>query len=146
MTIIDLTGAWRLQSWTIEYPDTGRHSKPFGSNPEGIIVYSAAGWMTAAIARGQRDPLPADQALRELPAEQLAEAYTSYFHYAGPYYIKGSTVFHSVAMSLNPNMVGTEQVREIKLQGDSLELRGIESIEGRSRNHSLLWQRITSTP
>ena len=143
MTIIDLTGAWRLQSWTIEYPDTGQHSTPFGSNPEGILAYTSDGWMTAAIARGQRDPMPAHQALRTLPTEQLAEAYTSYFHYAGPYNIKGSTVFHSVAMSLNPNMVGTEQVREINLQGDALELSGVETIKGRSRNHRLIWQRIT---
>lgn len=136
-----LLGTWCLQSWTINYANSDRVSEPFGAKPEGIIVYTAAGWMNAAICRSGRDLFPEKKALRLLPADQLASAYTSYFHYAGPYRIEGQSVIHTVAMSLNPNFVGSEQVRQFVFDGDQLTLSGEETIDGQLRLHYLVWQR-----
>ena len=53
-----LVGAWQLVSWTIEYPASGRVTQPFGPEPEGLLVYSADGHMSAAIQRpGRRAPV-----------------------------------------------------------------------------------------
>src|SRR5690606_19166642 len=49
-----LVGAWRLVSWTIEYPASGRVTQPFGAVPEGLLMYSADGHMSAALQRPGR--------------------------------------------------------------------------------------------
>lgn len=136
-----LLGRWQLESWTISYEGSDRVIKPFGSKPQGMITYTP-GWMNAAIAVNDREPFPEGTALRSLAPEQLAKAYTSYFHYAGPYRIEGDTVIHSVVMSLNPNFVGTEQVRKMQFDGNYLTLSGEETIKGQRRLNTLCWQRV----
>ena len=137
-----LLGTWRLLSWTITNDEGQVVSEPFGSSPEGLLVYTEAGWMTAAICRNARELFPQQKSLRSLDAELLAKAYTSYFHYAGPFSIDGESVTHTVALSHNPNFVGTEQVRRFVLDGDRLTLSGEEPVGPQTRYHKLQWQRL----
>ena len=137
-----LLGTWRLLSWTITNDEGQVVSEPFGSSPEGLLVYTEAGWMTAAICRNTRELFPEQKSLRSLDAELLAKAYTSYFHYAGPFSIDGESVIHTVALSHNPNFVGTEQVRRYVLDGDRLILSGEEPVGQQTRYHKLQWQRL----
>ena len=136
-----LLGTWQLHSWNISYENSDQVVEPFGRKPQGMITYTE-NWMSAAIAVNDRELFPPDSALRSLSSEQLAKAYTSYFHYAGPYRIEGDAVIHSVVMSLNPNFVGTEQVRQMQFDGDYLTLSGEETIKGQQRVHTLRWQRV----
>ena len=76
-----------------------------------------------------------------MPPELLVNSYRSYFHYAGHWRIEGESVIHCVTLSLNPNMVGTEQVRHMHFSGSELTLTGIENIGRQQRRHVLLWQR-----
>ncbi len=62
-------------------------------------------------------------------------------HYAGPFRMEGDSVIHEVAHALNPNMVGTEQLRHIDLRGDELTLRGVEDLGSRKRLHEVDWRR-----
>ncbi|GAB5415156.1 MAG: hypothetical protein Cons2KO_27590 [Congregibacter sp.] len=140
LTAQDLVGAWHLESWTMDVDGSPRQY-PFGETPTGIIAYTADGWMTAAIHRDGRDLLPAGQAFRRISEDLLAQAYLSYFHYAGRYRIEGDTVFHDVTQSLNPNFVGTQQERQVDLQGDVLRLSGEEPVGGKLRQHVLTWHR-----
>lgn len=137
-----LLGSWRLKAWAISYADSDKVSYPFGASPNGIIVYTAEGWMNAAIGRGDRALFPEGKALRSLPADRLAEAYSSYFHYAGIYRIERDMVIHTVEMSLNPNFVGTEQLRKMVFEGDQLTLSGEETLNSQLRQHRLIWGRI----
>ncbi len=52
-------------------------------------------------------------------------------------------VIHDVRHAMNPNLIGTRQVRSISLDGDSLELGAMEQLEtpGTSRRHRILWRR-----
>jgi len=144
ITTADITGAWQLQSWLIHYSDGRDLGTPFGKQPVGLLLYSPDGWMSATVHRSNRDLLPTDCSPRDLASKLIARAYWSYFHYAGPWRIEGDKVIHSVRHSLNPAMVGTEQVRHMVLEEPVLTLTGIEAIRNESRRHELVWRRAQS--
>ena len=71
----DLLGSWHLLSWTLTYPNSSRVELPFGKSPTGLLIYSADGWMSAAISRSERPLLDENSSPRELPARVLANAW-----------------------------------------------------------------------
>jgi hypothetical protein len=137
-----LVGAWRLLSWTIEYPATGRVTRPFGSTPEGLLLYSADGYMSAVMQRPGRSRLSRADPHAVSDAEKAA-AFAGYLHYAGTWHVADGRVVHDVSLAMNPNLVGTRQVRSISLAGDALELGAEEVLEtpGQSRRHRIAWRR-----
>jgi Lipocalin-like domain len=138
----DLVGSWQLESWTIGYSDREDFSYPFGENPQGLLIYSEDGWMSAAINGRDRAPFPADISPRSVPQEAVFAAYNSYFHYAGRYRIIDADVVHYVSQSLNPNFPGTEQLRHAELDGSTLVLSGKDQAGEVTRFHSLVWHRV----
>ena len=138
----DLVGTWKLESWTIGYSDRDTFSYPFGEDPQGLLIYSAEGWMSASIARHERAPFPETENFRKLADDLKAQAFSSYFHYAGRYRVANGDVTHYVSQSLNPNFPGTEQLRHAELDGHTLVLSGKELVGDVTRFHSLVWHRI----
>ena len=138
---VDIEGAWQLQSWLIHYSDGREPGAPFGSNPGGQLLYSPDGWMSATVHRNHRTAFPVGLSPRKLDHALIAEAYWSYFHYAGKWRIEGDAVIHSVLHSLNPAMVGTEQFRYMTLESARLILTGLEPVAGGERTHELVWHR-----
>ena len=63
----DLLGAWRLESWTVGYSDRDDFSYPYGEDPQGLLVYSDDGWMSACIARRDRALFPDNVNYRKIP-------------------------------------------------------------------------------
>ena len=142
-----LIGTWRLVRWEITYDDGRPESLPFGVDATGLILYSGDGTMNACIARGKRPVLSSDSVRSAPEAERLA-AFESYFQYAGPYAIHGEPgrqqVVHSVTHALNPNFVGTQQVRDMTFADDgTLTLSASDTVPGTSvaRHHRLIWRR-----
>ena len=137
-----LVGTWRLVSWTIEYPASGRVTRPFGPRPEGLLLYAADGHMSAVMQRPGRarlsraDPGAVDDA-------EKAAAFAGYLHYAGTWHVAGGCVVHAVELAMNPNLIGTLQRRRIALSGDALELAADEPLEtpGATRHHRIAWRR-----
>lgn len=142
----DLLGAWHLESWTISYSNSDRITHPFGESPVGMIVYTNDDWMSASINRSDRDLLPTAMAFRRIDEAALADAYRSYFHYAGRYVVRDDVVIHTVTQSLNPNFVGSEQLRNAELTGQALLLSGKEDVAGETRTHRLTWHRRPKSP
>jgi hypothetical protein len=142
-----LVGAWRLVSWTIEYSATGRVTQPYGAAPEGLLVYSADGHMSAAMQRPGRVQLSRADPHAVSDAEK-ATAFAGYLHYAGTWSVAGGNVIHVVELALNPNLIGTRQVRKVTLAGDALELGAEEPLEtpGQSRRHRIAWCRARGRP
>ena len=136
----DFIGAWGLVDWRIEYSDGGV-TRPFGEAAEGYIVYSANGIMTASIAKGDRARFGQANA-RNATLDQKGQAFDSYFHYAGPWQVDGDEVVHSVTMSLNPDMTGTDQRRlAVFDSAGGLTLSANEPLkDGASRHHILQWK------
>jgi len=137
-----LVGAWRLESWTIEYPSSGRVTQPFGAVPEGLLVYSADGHMSAAMQRHGRARLSRADPNAVADAEKAA-AFSGYLHYAGTWSVADGRVVHAVELAMNPNLIGTRQVRHVALDGDRLELGAEEPLEspGQIRRHRIVWRR-----
>lgn len=140
----DLAGTWQLESWTIGYSDRDELTAPFGEEPEGLLLYTADGWMSASICRPDRRPFPADASPRSIGDDLKAEAYGSYFHYAGRYRVQDGDVIHYVSQSLNPNFPGSEQLRHAELDGQTLVLSGKDEVRGVTRFHSLVWHRVSN--
>ncbi|MDH3992407.1 MAG: lipocalin-like domain-containing protein [Gammaproteobacteria bacterium] len=141
----DLQGTWQLESWTIGYSDRDDFTYPYGEDPQGLLLYTNDGWMSASIARHERAPLPEDVSFRKIPDELRADAFASYFHYAGRYRVVDGDVIHYVSQSLNPNFPGTEQVRHAELDGQTLVLSGKDQVGEVVRFHSLVWHRLAAT-
>jgi len=142
-----LLGSWRLQRWDISYSDGRAPTYPYGADATGLIVYSGDGWMNACIARGQRPRLSSDS-VRHAPEAQRLAAFESYFSYAGRYTLREHhgqpQVVHAVTMSLNPNFVGTQQVRNMQFDAEGqLTLSADDTAPGCDvvRHHRLLWRR-----
>lgn len=130
-----LHGTWHLVAW--EIVQDGRATQPFGEGATGMILYTADGFMSASISAAGRVPLSTGNP-RSAPLAEQAAALTSYFHYAGRYEIlDGPRVVHRVTQSLNPGFVGTEQVRDIALSGETLILSADEG----PRHHRITWRR-----
>ena len=141
----DLQGTWQLESWTIGYSDRDDFTYPYGEDPQGLLLYTNDGWMSASIARHERAPLPEGVSFRKIPDELRADAFASYFHYAGRYRVVDGDVIHYVSQSLNPNFPGTEQVRHAELDGQTLVLSGKDQAGEVVRFHSLVWHRLSAT-
>ena len=153
MTKLDntLPGTWHLMRWEIAYGDGRAATLPFGAQATGMIMYTADGFMSACIARGGRSKLSSDSVRSAPEAERLA-AFESYFQYAGPYTVEGlvgaQRVTHHVTHSLNPNFVGTQQVRNmIFAPGGGLTLSASDTVPGTdvARHHRLIWSRTDKT-
>lgn len=141
----DLLGAWRLESWTVGYSDRDDFSYPYGEDPQGLLVYSDDGWMSACIARNDRALFADNVNYRKVPDADKGQAFSSYFHYAGRYRVLEGDVIHYVTHSLNPNFPGSEQLRHAELDGLTLVLSGKDQAGEVTRFHSLVWHRTAPT-
>ena len=152
MNLLDnpLLGTWYLVRWDITYGDGRAPSLPFGADATGLISYTADGTMQACIARGDRARL-SSASVRSAPEAECLAAFESYFQYAGPYEIRNAPgavgqqqVVHHVTHSLNPNFVGTQQVRNMAFAADGgLTLSASDTVPGTdvARHHRLIWKR-----
>ena len=139
----ELPGAWRLERWTLEYPD-GRVVRPYSPAAEGLLIYSKDGHMSAVLQSPGRAKLSSADLTRVADADKAA-AFAGCVHYAGRWRVEGNSVVHSVEFAVNPNLIGTRQVRAVELQGDRLELVARESLEGGGeRVHRLVWRRAAT--
>ena len=145
-----LLGTWHLVRWDITYGDGREPTLPYGNSATGMIAYTTDGFMSACIARGGRDKL-SSASVRSAPVDERLAAFESYFQYAGPYEINGSTgkqrVTHRVTHSLNPNFVGTQQVRNMTFSADgNLTLSASDAVPGTdiARHHRLVWARVAA--
>jgi hypothetical protein len=141
----DLVGTWSFIDWVITThapASAPRESRPFQPKPSGYIIYSADAVMSAVIQGGARARFPSDD-VRKQPDAARARAFDSYFHYAGTWHVDGETVVHTVTAALNPNMIGTKQVRHVAFEDDRLILSAEETLEAGkgSRRHVLTWRR-----
>jgi Lipocalin-like domain len=142
-----ILGTWHLVRWEIAYADGRANTYPYGDAATGMIQYTADGYMSACIARPDRPGL-ASASVRSAPEAERLAAFESYFQYAGPYELRNSEgraqVVHSVTHSLNPNFVGSQQIRNMDFSDDgALTLSASDFVPGTSvaRHHRLIWRR-----
>jgi hypothetical protein len=135
-----LVGTWRLVSMT-NLTDKGEVDNASVRHFTGFLTYTADGRMMVIITAEGRKPLS------NFPPsiEESAEAFSTLSGaYAGSYTVADDKVIHHIEVAWVQNVVNTDQVRFVKLQGDRLTLRGGWSVDGGVpvANSELVWERM----
>lgn len=131
----DLVGTWRLESWALVYEDGREPEYPLGREANGFILYTADGHVSAILTRAGRRTLATGS------ADEKAEAYDGSFAYAGRFQVRDGAVFHAIAVSTNPALVGVTSTRKISLDGDRLTLSGPDFVPNVPRYQRIIWRR-----
>lgn len=143
-----LVGAWVLVSWVQTDLTTGEEYLPMGEFPQGFLLYTHDGYMSAQLTTSDRAGFADGDMNRGTPEEYIA-AGKSYMAYSGPYRIDEERhgVEHGMAISLFPNWTGDRQLRIVELDGDELRLHADGPImyDGSLKNTTVTWRRATAT-
>jgi hypothetical protein len=139
-----LIGAWKLVSYVEEPVDGSQPTYPLGERPQGIIMYTPDGYMSAQLARPDRGRFTSGDWFKGTDEEYRAEA-SSYIAYTGPFHVdeEKKTLTHSMFISLFPDWTGQTQPRVVSLEGDKLHLNTQSPIAsgGKIVNSHLAWRR-----
>jgi Lipocalin-like domain len=139
-----LIGAWKLVSYVHNPTDGSPPFQPLGEDPQGIMMYTPDGYMSAQLSTPERPRFASGDWLDGTTEDYVAEA-TSYIAYSGPFHVdeETKTVTHSMFVSLFPNWTGQTQPRLVKLDGDRLELGADSPIQssGKWVISVLTWRR-----
>ena len=143
-----LIGCWRMVDWKVIL-DNGVEDDlpPLGKARDGggILIYGAAGMMSAMLSRQQRPPF-LDGSLDGGTVEERAAAFQTIISYAGTFEVdeeKGE-VTHIVSYATHPNLVGQRMLRICIFSGDRLKLDTPSMIMGgKSRASHIEWERVS---
>jgi hypothetical protein len=117
---------------------------PLGQDAVGYIMYLPDGYMSVSMMAAGRANFTSSDLQGATDEENMAAAST-YVSYCGKYDYQGDRVIHKIEAALFPNRVGSEQVRFIDLDGDTLTLTTPPMlIAGKSRSGRIVWYRAAS--
>jgi hypothetical protein len=139
-------GTWNLVSWVATSP-SGEESYPYGQSPEGQLIYTTDGQMSAQLM----NPSAALPDLARLSQDEvMGLVLTTFIAYYGTYSIDESaqTVTHHVVGSVARPWIGTDQLREFEFLSDD-RLRLTARLEGdttardigAAATNELVWER-----
>lgn len=135
-----IVGTWQLMTRTVRRADGTTIVDPvLGEKPTGRLVYDASGAMSLQMMRtGRKDAISTPASPKDKPNPRVILGYDSYF---GRYTVdeKAGTVTHHVEGSLFPEDLGSDWVRPLTLNGDTLTLR-LTGEDGLTR--TLVFQRM----
>lgn len=138
----DFAGTWALVATEWRRAD-GRHANPFGQGAAGILIYDAAGYMSAQIMHAERPPLPPDQPSGIDTA--MASAVPGYVAYFGTFDVDDAAqqVIHHVIGAAYPAWVGLEFARGFRFEGETLTLiDDLVTADGVAVAASTTWRRV----
>jgi hypothetical protein len=139
-----LIGAWKLVSYVEAPTDGSAPFHPLGESPEGIIMYTPDGYMSAQLSKPDRPTFASGDWFDGTSDEYVAEA-TSYIAYSGPFHVEEDTktLTHSMFVPLFPNWAGQTQPRLVEIDGDMLHLGSASPIRssGKTVISTLTWRR-----
>jgi hypothetical protein len=116
---VNPTGVWQVVDYFATDPATGAVTHPFGESPIGSAIYTAKGQMSVLVAGSHRVPSTGAGAKR---AQERAELFDGLYAYTGTYTVKGNTVTIHVESAWQPDWVGTDKTRKLKLDHDVLSI------------------------
>ena len=137
-----LYGTWQLVSATRRFVATGEKSEGFGARPSGYLTYTRDGRMIAILTKDGR-PKPSD--MSKATDQDRVELFNSMIAYAGKFTVDGDKVTHHVDISWNENWTGTNQLRNVRLEGRKLYIRGDaqpSGSDGRQVIAELEWEKL----
>jgi hypothetical protein len=111
---IKVVGTWKLVSFVNEFQDGSEARGAYGNRPTGYVIFTPEGRVMFMV-EGEGRKAPDND-------EQRAAAFRSIIAYTGMYRLEGDKFITKVDVSWNPTWVGTEQVRDYKLDGNTLKV------------------------
>ncbi len=127
----DITGTWRLVAATAHDADGTPMADPYGPKMMGRVIFNADGRMMAVLCDG-RPSLP-DGAPRD------------YASYCGNYTFDGTRLITKVDAASDPARLGTDQVREVRFEGERMILRPPpRQIGDALQLRELTWEKISA--
>jgi hypothetical protein len=133
-----LVGTWKLVSASSTTSGGERNEAPYGPSPSGLLTYGD-GRVTALISYDGRESLSAGGG----SLEEQAEAFKTFFAYAGRYVFDGVKVTHHVEVSSIQNYVGKDLIRNVTFRDDQIILVTPPTrINGEIQTVELIWQRL----
>ena len=111
---VKIVGTWKLASFKNELQDGSEPRGAYGARPTGYIIFTPEGRMFSIVEAEGRKAAEND--------EQRAAAFRSMISYTGRFRLDSGKFITKVDVSWNPAWVGTEQVRDYKLEGDRLQV------------------------
>ena len=140
-----LVGVWRLVTYIDEHEGSD-DTQPFGPNPQGFLIYTADGFVSAQLMKPGRPAFHSSEWHHGTPEEYEATG-SGYIAYCGTCEVdeEKATVTHIPSVSLLPNLIDGRQCLSIDLQGDRLVLRaaGAPVAGGAYVTSRLEWTRVT---
>ena len=124
-----VVGTWKLVSVTSKTEKGDLNPAVLGKNPSGLLTYTADGRMMAIISDDGRKPLSVADRVAA-PAEERAEAYSTFMAYAGRYTFTCDKIVHHVEVASLQNWVNTDQIRFVSLQRNRLIVRNTPQMRG----------------
>jgi lipocalin-like protein len=137
-----LVGHWSLVSFAVVSGDVTEY--PFGPEAVGEIRYDPAGHMAVQIMKTGREPFAVSDHAGGTPTE-VSAAFGGYVAYYGRYSVDegAGVVIHHVSASMFPNWTGSEQRRQVVIDGDRLTLSTPPTLfQGRQRVQRFTWKRL----
>jgi len=138
-----VVGVWGLVSLGAEDVQTGTmHQRIWGEHPVGLLIYTAAGHMSAVLTAEGRKPMTG---VGEKHSEESAQLFATMTGYAGTYNIKGDTVTHHVEVAGDPSWIGKDQVRFAKLENGMLTISTppmFNPADGSSYKITAVWKQL----
>jgi hypothetical protein len=120
-----LVGTWRLQEYRLT-GESGEMTRPWRESSTGLLMYTSDGYMSAAVAM----------------VEELGDA-PRYLAYCGPFEFDGDQVVHHIQLSSETGLIGTDQVRKVTLEPETLSLSSSPSLYGGDgTTATLVWRRV----
>jgi len=159
-----MLGSWQLVRFESRNVATGHVLQPLGPDPQGLILYTGDGFMSAQLAPGTdtqiagsvaagplaRATTPLAEPGGSVAAGPLARGTTplaepgGYIAYTGPFHVdeQAGIVHHEVRMATMPDLLAAPQLREVHVDRDMLTLSATLTDESGTTTHSTLtWRR-----
>ena len=133
-----LIGVWRLDSFRIKKADNSI-LKPFGENPDGLLIYDASGYMSVNLMSKKVPPFAGQSPFSATNAEKL-KAFEGFLGYSGRYRISGHQIIHLPQVGSFPNWIGKELIRDVEITDNQLKLTTTRSGPN-GQIAELIWKR-----
>jgi len=120
----------------------GQLTYPFGPDAVGYYIFSESGYMSVSLMPSNRRKFAAGDIMGGSTEEKVAAAET-YISYSGKYEIQGDKLVVHAEVGFFPNWMGVDQVRILKLAGNSLSLSTPPLLaRGVQQTAHLVWERV----
>jgi Lipocalin-like domain len=136
-----IDGTYRLVSMTRTILETGKKEDAFGPNPIGYIIYGRDHHMMVLIVQQDR-PKPTFKSITDQDKIGLFDSMAAY---CGTYSFDGKTVVHSIDVSYNQILTGTQVIRTVRVEGKRLiytTAPGPAPTDGKIVTSELIWEKV----